>query len=153
MACKCENKIVNNINYLSGRLDETFHQVADTIPSFGEVSFNLKDMISVNSSGVRQWILLMRKIKAAKILLYECPKIIVDQANMVKDFIPTNAKIISFYVPYYNEKNGTERSVLFQLNQEFTTDKLLPLKKVTDDKGDEMEIDVVESKYFKFIKF
>ena len=153
MACKCDIKIVDNVNYLSGRLDETFHLVADTIPSFGEVSFNLKEMTSVNSSGVRQWILLMRKMKAAQIYLYECPKVIVDQANMVKDFIPPNAKIISFYVPYYNEKNGTEKSVLFKLNQEYTTEKLLPLKKVIDEKGDEMEIDVVESKYFKFIKF
>lgn len=152
MNSRCEIKNINDITYFSGRLDETFHKVADQISALGECSFNLKDMTSINSSGVRQWILLMRKMKSANIFLYECPKVFIEQANMVKDFIPTNAKIMSFYVPFYNEKNGTEKSILFSLNQDYTDDKIFPLKSVVDEKGDEMEIDAVESKYFRFIK-
>ena len=152
MSCRCEIKKINEILYFSGRLDETFHKVADQISIQGEYSFNLKDMASINSSGVRQWILLMRKMKDTAIFLYECPKVFIDQTNMVKDFLPFNAKIMSFFVPYYNEKNGTEKSVLFVLNQDYTHKEILPLKKVIDEKGDEMEIDAVESKYFRFIK-
>lgn len=151
MRSKCEVKVVDKVIFLSGRLDETFEIVKSSIPSSSELNINLKDLISINSSGVRQWILLMRQLKQAKILLFECPKIFVDQANMVKDFIPENAKIMSFYVPFYNEKNETEKSILFKLNEHYTAKEVLPLQKVVDDSGDEMEIDVIESKYFKFI--
>ena len=71
---------------------------------------------------------------------------------MVKDFIPSNARIMSFYVPYYNEANETEKNVLFVFNKDYTANQLMPLKPVHDDKGDEMELDVSEAKYFKFIK-
>ncbi len=151
MRSKCELKVVDKVIYLSGRLDETFEIVKSSIPTNSELNLNLKDLISINSSGVRQWILLMRQIKQAKILLFECPKVFVDQANMVRDFIPENAKIMSFYVPYYNEKNETEKSILFKLNEHYTTDIVLPLQRVIDNSGSEMEIDVIESKYFKFI--
>ena len=152
MSLKCEILFKDKIICIKGRIDETFRETTKVIPLFGEISFNLKDLISINSGGIREWVILMNKMKAASISLYECPKTLIDQVNMVKDFIPANAKVMSFYVPFYNEKNATEKNVLFVYNQDYTRDKVLPLKKVLDEKGDEMEIDVSEAKYFKFIK-
>ena len=152
MGSKCSVKVIDGVIHLSGRIDETFELVAPTIPKSSEIHFNLRELASINSSGVRQWILMMRQLKLVKISLSECPKIFIDQSNMVKDFIPENAKILSFYVPYYNEKNESEKSILFVLNEHYSADSLFPLKKVIDEKGDEMEIDIIESKYFKFIK-
>lgn len=152
MGSKCNVKVIDGVVHLSGRIDETFETVVPSIPKNNEMHFNLKELASINSSGVRQWILLMRQLKLVKISLSECPKIFIDQSNMVKDFIPENAKIVSFYVPYFNEKNETEKSILFVLNEHYSVNSLFPMKKVVDEKGDEMEVDVIESKYFKFIK-
>ena len=152
MASRCEIKLTDNYILLSGTIDETFFEITNSIPSSGEVNVNLKNLQSINSTGIREWIKLMQKMKAAKIHLFECPKAFIDQANMVKGFIPTNAKVMSFYVPYFNEKTETEKNVLFVLNEHYSAGQLHPLKKVVDDAGEEMEIDIVEAKYFKFIK-
>ena len=148
----CAYKIIDSAYHVAGRIDETFVQDMDGIPYFGEINFNLKNLISINSSGIRAWVILMQKMKTAYISLYECPKAFIDQVNMVNGFIPNNARIVSFYVPYYNEKNKTEKQVLFILGQDFKDSKLMSLKKVIDDQGEEMELDVIEAKYFKFLK-
>lgn len=148
----CAYKIIDSAYHVAGRIDETFVQDMDGIPYFGEINFNLKNLISINSSGIRAWVILMQKMKTAYISLYECPKAFIDQVNMVNGFIPNNARIVSFYVPYYNEKNKTEKQVLFILGQDFKDSKLMPLKKISDDQGEEMELDVIEAKYFKFLK-
>ena len=152
MGSRCEVKNIDKVLYFSGRLDESFQHIVTVMPVSGELKFNLKELMSINSSGVREWILLMRKMKATSILLYECPKIFIDQANMVKGVVTENVQIMSFYVPYYNDENGTEKNVLFVFNKHYTQDKLLPLPEVTDENGGPMVMDVIEAKYFKFIK-
>lgn len=152
MGSRCEVKNIDKVLYFSGRLDESFQHVAALMPSVGELKFNLKDLMSINSSGVREWILMMRKTKAASILLYECPKIFIDQANMVKGVITENVRIMSFYVPYYNDENATEKNVLFVFNKHYSHEKLLTLPEVKDDSGGIMIMDVIELKYFRFIK-
>lgn len=152
MGSRCEVKNINKVLYFSGRLDESFQHITAVLPTAGELKFNLKDLLSINSSGVREWILMMRKLKAASITLYECPKIFIDQANMVKGVVTENVQIMSFYTPYYNDENGTEKNVLFVFNKHYTLDKLLPLPEVTDENGGVMIMDVIDSKYFRFIK-
>lgn len=152
MGSRCEVKNIDKVMYFSGRLDESFQHVASVMPTAGELKFNLKELMSINSSGVREWILMMRKMKSASILLYECPKIFIDQANMVKGVVTENVRIMSFYVPYYNDENGTEKNVLFVFNKHYTHEKLLPLPDVTDENGSPMIMDVIETKYFKFIR-
>jgi hypothetical protein len=53
-------------------------------------------------------------------------------------------------VPYYNEKAGTEKNVLYIFGKEFT-DYVKSLPTVKDESGEVMELDVVESSYFKFL--
>ena len=82
----------------------------------------------------------------------QCPKVIVDQINMVDGFLPSNAKVNSFFVPYYHDDSGSEKNVLFRYGQEFSEASVNPPPEVKDDDGNAMEMDVIESKYFKFIK-
>ena len=152
MTSRCEIKLIDKEIFLSGTIDETFFEITNSIPITGAVNFNLKNLVSINSTGIREWIKLMQKMKEAKIQLFECPKVFIDQANMVLGFIPSNAKVMSFYVPYFNEKTETEKNVLFVFNEHYSAGQLHPLKKVFDEAGVEMEIDIVEAKYFKFIK-
>ncbi len=149
---RCEIKKNGNCFMVSGSIDETFGQSTTLLPLAGEVVLNLKDLKSINSTGIREWIKQMQKMKSVKIIFMECPKVFIDQVNMVQGFAPENSKIMSFYVPFFNETTESEKNVLFSHGEHFSEGKLKNLPKVVDDKGNEMEMDVIEAKYFKFIK-
>lgn len=135
---------------ISGAIDEKFSTFVATIPEANEMRINLKSLKIINSTGIREWIKFMQKRAKSKIYFIECPKIFIDQVNMVQGFVTSTDNILSFYVPYYNEDTDVEKSVLFTKGKEYDKKKL-NLPAVKDDSGQIMEIDVVEGKYFKFI--
>ncbi len=149
---RCEIQKNGNDYILSGSIDETFGQATGELPTFGKYAINFKGLKSINSTGIREWIKLMQKLKTVQLSFSECPKVFIDQVNMIQGFAPANTKILSFYVPYFNELNECEKSVLLVYGKHYADGKILELPKVLDEKGGEMEIDVVEAKYFKFIK-
>ncbi len=149
---RCEIKKDGNDYILSGSIDETFGQATGELPTFGKYAINFKGLKSINSTGIREWIKLMQKLKTVQLSFSECPKVFIDQVNMIQGFAPANTKILSFYVPYFNELNECEKSILLVYDKHYADGKILELPKVLDEKGGEMEIDVVEAKYFKFIK-
>lgn len=137
---------------LIGQVDRDldFSQI-DTSKS-DELVFDMKGIKSINSCGIREWINWMASVKSAKKISYKnCPKILIDQINMVAGFLPDNGRVESFYVPYYSTSTGEEKNVLFTYGKEFNDTEVLPPEKVLDSKGKEMEMDVIEAKYFKFL--
>lgn len=149
---RCEIKKNGNDYMLSGSIDETFGQATGELPSFGKYTINFQGLKSINSTGIREWIKLMQKLKSVQLSFVECPKVFIDQVNMIQGFAPANTKILSFYVPFFNESNESEKSILLTHGTNYTDGKIVALPKVVDDNGVEMEIDVVEAKYFKFLK-
>jgi hypothetical protein len=65
--------------------------------------------------------------------------------------LPINGKVMSFYVPYFSDVTDAERNILFQYGKEFTEGHLNLPESIEDEEGNQMDIDVVESKYFRFI--
>lgn len=137
---------------LSGVIDEDADFSQLNISGAREVQLDLNEVKSINSCGIREWIKWMGQAAGAKISYLNCPKIIVDQINMVDGFLPNQGQVLSFYVPYYNEDTGSEKNVLFRYGQEYAEGQVKPPASVTDESGQPMEMDVIESKYFKFIK-
>jgi hypothetical protein len=136
---------------LKGSIDE------DT--NFGAVPMNessvivdLGEVTAINSVGIREWIKWTKTFpEGCHLTVRNCPKIIIDQINMVQGFLPTDTKIESFFVPYYSEASGVEKMVLFMRGREYHNGKISPPAAVKDDGGEVMEMDVIESKYFKFV--
>ena len=137
---------------LMGAIDETFSQSCGQIPKAENVEFNLAGLKSINSTGIREWIKYSQSLTGSTITFVHCPKVFIDQVNMVQGFIPSGAKINSFYVPYYNEDTDTEKNVLFTYGKEYSDANVKLPTDVKDESGVAMEIDIIESKYFKFIK-
>lgn len=150
--CKMDRQGSKSLLQLSGVIDED----ADfsTLPLSGveDVYIDLDSVKSINSCGIREWIKWIGSASGAKITYAKCPKVIVDQMNMVDGFLPSNAKVESFYVPYYNEDSGSEKNVLFRYGVEFKEGQVQAPSEIKDDGGQPMEMDVIEAKYFKFIK-
>lgn len=143
----------SDILSLKGHIDEdavfenvTYGDSSQLIIDFNKVS-------AINSCGIREWITWIQKAPPEKKIVYRnCPKIIVDQANMVSGFVPPNGVIESFYVPYYCESTDNEKMVLFVAGKEFEGDSISAPEVKDEESGEEMEMDVIEAKYFKFLK-
>lgn len=137
---------------MAGTIDEDVDFSQFNLAGHQMIEVELSGLKSINSCGIREWIKWMGTAGGAKIAFNNCPKVIVDQINMVDGFLPASAKVNSFYVPYYNDDSGSEKNVLFRYGTEFTEGGVTPPASVKDEEGNEMEMDVIESKYFKFLK-
>ncbi len=137
---------------LSGHIDEdaTFNGLE--LNGANKVVLELEGVTAINSCGIREWIKWIRTAPGGANIVYKkCPKVIVDQINMVAGFLPDNGKVESFYVPYYSDESGNEKMILFQEGKEFKGNEVFPPSAVKDEAGSEMEMDVIEAKYFKFL--
>ena len=137
---------------MAGTIDEDVDFSQFNISGNPKIEVELSGLKSINSCGIREWIKWMGSVSGASISFANCPKVIVDQINMVDGFLPAGGKVSSFFVPYYNDDAGSEKNVLFRYGTEFTDTSVSPPAAVKDDEGNDMEMDVIESKYFKFIK-
>jgi len=138
---------------ISGPIDEDASFAGSELGGVASVTLDLEAITAINSCGIREWIKWIRTAPpGAQIKFRKCPKIIVDQINMVAGFLPENGKVESFYVPYYNDDSGNEKMILFKEGAEFKGKELFPPAAVKDDSGAPMEMDVIEAKYFKFLK-
>lgn len=147
------NKAGEKLNVvLGGTIDEDADFTQITLAGAEKIDIDMVGLKSINSCGIREWIKWMSTAPAASITFNHCPKVIVDQINMVDGFLPPNAKVQSFFVPYYNDDSGAEKNVLFRYGNEFSESAVTPPPEVKDEDGNAMEMDIIESKYFKFIK-
>ncbi len=138
---------------LSGAVDEDAVFSALEVGSSSDVSFDLDKVTAINSVGIREWIKWLKEIPSTvKITVSKCPKVIVDQINMVSGFLPPGTVVESFYVPYYSEESGSEKMVLFVNGKEYKDGQINLPSEVKDDSGEVMEMDIIEAKYFKFLK-
>ena len=137
---------------VKGTIDEDVDFTPHSLEGAAAVDFYLGELKSINSCGIRDWIKWMGTAGSAQVRYHECPKIIVDQINMVQGFLPAQGKVMSFYVPFYSDDSGTEKNVLFTHSKEFTDQGLGTVPEIKDESGNAMEMDVVEAKYFKFLK-
>lgn len=137
---------------LVGQIDESFPPQLHSFKPSSDLVINLDQVKMINSLGIREWIKFMNANLSTKIELVMAPKIFIDQVNMVQGFITSNCKIMSFYVPYFNEDNNSEKNVLFSLGKEFGEGFLNVAGSVKGEDGSDLELDVVEQKYFKFLK-
>lgn len=137
---------------VAGVIDEDVDFTPYGLNGSTQVEFHLGGVKAINSCGIREWIKWVSTAGTSPIKYFECPKIIVDQINMVQGFLPTQGKVMSFYVPYYSDDSGTEKNVMFTFGTEYSDQGLGQTPEVKDDSGAVMEMDVIEAKYFKFLK-
>lgn len=136
----------------SGCIDDTLLVFFHLFPTNQPVTtIHLDEVNSINSTGIREWINLMQILKSSKIKLQKCPKVFIDQANMVKGFLAPNATVESFYVPYFSEESNLEKKILFERDKHYT-DSSINFESTIVDGGVSYDVDIIPSKYFKFMK-
>lgn len=149
---KIEKEATNWNVELSGVIDEDADFTPYSLEGTPGVTLKLGKVKSINSCGIREWIKWIGTAASAPVMYVECPKVIVDQINMVQGFLPSHGLVKSFYVPYFSEESSEEKAVLFSVGTEYTPEGEIKPPVVKDSTGQEMEMDIIEAKYFKFLK-
>ncbi len=150
---KVENNDPSGLIKLSGDLDE------DAVMSQIQVNpgvlnkIDLGDVTSINSCGIREWVKWKKALPEGTVFeVQRCPKLVVDQINMLDGFLPSGSKVSSFFVPYYCEGCELVQNRLFSRGTEYDGKKVhLPSPPICTQCAKPTEIDVIEAKYFKFL--
>lgn len=145
---------------LSGAIDEDVQFPVLNLGGIEQVLFDLKDVKSINSVGIREWLNWVKPIsEQSQLSLKNCPKALVFQFNMVEGFLPKGAKVQSLYVPFFCEKCDKEENILFSFGKELKVEagalKLdydIASFNLCKEADCELAMDVTEAKYFHFVK-
>lgn len=77
----------------------------------------LRDVVSINSQGLRKWALFIRNYGLKSIEFYECPALFIDTLNMIPDIVSPNnnmKRIKSVFVPHVCPSCRSSENVLVE---------------------------------------
>jgi hypothetical protein len=136
---------------LSGEIDESSDFSPINVDQYEGVVIDFKDVNGINSCGVREWINFLKNLDGKSVSYVNCPKIIVDQMNMINNFIGLEFKIVSIELPYYCDECDEEVQKLYPLADLVEGGELtIPECKCETCDG-EMEFDEIPEQYFSFL--
>ncbi len=139
---------------LCGQIDEeaVFPEVANMAP---EVMIDLGQVTSINSVGIRAWILWFGNYSSTKFNFFNCPKALVMQMNMVEGFLPDNHDVLTLQVPFFCEDCDKEKDMMMTVGKEIVVEgdqvKLNYDKTSICGADCDPELDVSEVKFFRFL--
>lgn len=140
--------------YLSGDINEDAEHALDRLKSelAPKCIFNLKEVTSINSCGVRTWINFIRDTqKERSFILEECTPEVVSQINMIPNF-KGQAKIHSVYASYVCDNCDIQKLHLFEEGKNLPTKLNDKLAEVNCDKCHEaMEMEELEEEFFAWL--
>jgi hypothetical protein len=134
---------------LYGMLDENCQ-----LPEFdhmiaGKLVVNLEFLTMINSLGTRKWLKWIKSIKAqGGVVLSKCSAPFIAQVNVLHNFTPEGVYVESFQVPYLCPTCTHEAQLLFTVARDTEAEDTHPCPAC----GGTMEMDVIKSKYFNFLK-
>ena len=143
---------------LAGAIDEyaKFPPVTgdqDVIIDFNQVKY-------IDPTGIKLWLAWIKPISDSRIIEFiNCPKAIILQINMVRDFLPKNAVVNSFYLPLYCESCDREQQILLAVDfdvvigedESVTIERDLSQLMECSNNVCDVKTDVIEKKYFRFL--
>jgi hypothetical protein len=133
-----------------GDVDEHFRQ--KDVPRIRRPSiiFNLEQVNTFNSCGIREWIFLVRDVgELGRLRFINCSVAMIDQINMVPESIG-KGEVVSFFAPYFCACNGEEnRLIKVSENLPILQAKQAP-EFDCDQCGKKLEFDALEESYFLF---
>lgn len=138
---------------LGGVIDEDNHLRKLTGQLKGSaVVLDLSEVERINSCGVRDWVNWLSDVEASgfKVVMVRCSSAIINQVNMVTNFIG-DAFVHSFFAPYLNPETEQEKNILLFTETLAQQNPVLAPTIRCEDTGYLLEFDDFEESYFAFI--
>jgi phage FluMu protein Com len=127
-----EIKVIDNTTYLSGHIDEFVDYGALQKLKF-PLKLNLRNIKSINSIGIRKWILYIKNLGDNKVEFHECPPVFIDAVNMIPDVISTHGgknRVKSVLIPYQCPKCSTIFTIIVSIEKVSTNPKSIRFETV-----------------------
>ena len=142
---------------VAGTVDEDSANAFPNIGDFagtGNLKVDVGSLEAINSCGIREWVIWVKSFPGEmNVVYYNCPRIFVEQLNMIEGLIPANGKVESFFVPYYCDDSDHITNKLLVKGQDYNGAEIEIEEFIKCEKsGGEAELDIIESKYLKFLK-
>jgi len=139
--------------------DVNFSEISQLIlnlnPSVKNLLFDLRGVQSLNSGGVRSWILFIEQVRSR----YACQfknvnELFVEQASMLTNFFGRNsASIESFEGPYFCSHCKTRTiHMLKPTDVRMTKQSFTPPSFKCEQCDGDLEFDALEDEYFNFMR-
>lgn len=145
---------------VQGAINENSDFSVIDLKSAKMVYLDLKSVTTLNSMGLRNWVNWVKQLKITQMIVRHCPRAVVDQMNILHGFLPMGAIVESFFVPYSCQNCGLEENYLALRGRDFQEGNVdtkeghnLPQVKTCPKCQGQMEMDVVSSRYFIFLKY
>ena len=135
-----------------GEIDENSNFAPFPLKGAKSVYFDLTDLKSINSLGVKAWIEWLSDAPDAHYIFANCPEIFVHQANIMAGFLPSNFEIKSFFIPYFSEDQDTDKYFLFEYEKDYSKENFSFPDKITDSTGVTFCVGVNFKRYLQFLK-
>ena len=137
---------------ISGKMDEDANLDKLKVEGFSELNVDLEKVTLINSCGVRTWVNWAKSVpENIPVVVENCPRFFVDNANMVLGFFPKNFLIQTFEVPYLCDACDAYTKIVVK-NTGPGFEASIPQSLVCPKCGKDAEMDVMSSSYFKFLK-
>jgi hypothetical protein len=136
---------------LMGALDERAKM--PEVRSRDLVILNLAKLTQINSIGTRIWISWIQRFRPpARVILENCPVIMVKTFSVVRGSLPAHYQVNSFAIPFYSEETGERHDFFVLRGKHFGENQPVQVPEIKDSKGHLMEIDVIAESYLAFLK-
>ena len=145
----------DGIYYLSGRLDE-FSEFGSLANAPAPLKLNIGKVLSINSVGVRKFLVFTLKWSPKKFEFFECTPEFITNVNVIPQMLGSpsdETQIKSFYVPFSCESCKRLENVLFHRESmviDSTGQVFIPEKKCAKC-GETLDLDVEKNEYFMFL--
>ena len=127
-----------------------FQLFINSSTNFKKVIFDLKNLDSVNSEGLRDWIIMLDSLKKnVGIEYHHVPHWFLMHMSSVAGLVSNNCKVVNFEALFIDPKTGKELSRYFEVDS-LVNDRL-PLVK-DPETGNLLTFDGSESKFLFFLK-
>lgn len=113
---------------LKGAFDEQFDAKRLAAPiKCQTLVLDLSGVVRVSSFGIREWMSFLRLAEkaASEVFLIGCSPKVVNQFNMVADFLGQKSRVFSLYAPYRCDTCETVRDVLLNVDRDCESIKQL----------------------------
>ncbi|MES2856677.1 MAG: hypothetical protein V4692_12475 [Bdellovibrionota bacterium] len=144
---------------LEGEIDENSVFDPVDVSDVSNVVVDLEKVSRINSVGIRSWMIWFNKNLRGKNLSFRaCPPIVVNQFNLVGEFLPQDARVESFFIPLFCENCEQGKNQLMKAGVDYraaTADSVANIKIKTANCSScntEMILDTNEKVYFGFLR-
>lgn len=138
---------------LGNSINEDFVSMEkENLEGFERIIIDFNKVSIINSSGIREWVKFLDRIRGKKIAYRNCTKIIVDQMNFIHDFLNKHIRVESIYVPYYCERCDRQEMKLFNLEEIVKGNRVDVLDVLCSVCKQSMELEELKKQYFGFIE-